>query len=138
MAGDVEKIGAAATDDVIWQYVGGNEGPQQGRDAYKKAVGEFIGMTSERKLEADAVWGAEDWVFAQVTTTATMSKDMGPMKVKGKSGTQTEFHFFQMKDGKIARHYLFANDMPMMVQLGVLDPAAMMPKGDKAAEPAKK
>ena len=76
---------------------------------------------------ASPVGAAGDWVVAESASTAKMAIDMGPAKTKGKSGTQNELHFFQLADGKIKRHLLFANDLHMAVQLGLVDPTKLGP-----------
>jgi predicted ester cyclase len=136
MKGDSKAVGEACADDAIFHYIGGNEGPKNGRDAYVAALSEFIGMTSERSIKSKATWGAQDWVVAEVETTAKISKNLGKAKTKGKTIVQNEVHFFQMAEGKLKKHYLFSNDMASAVQMGLVDPTKFAPpkEGEKPAE----
>lgn len=126
------------TDDAVFHYVGEATGPAEGKDAMVKGLKEMYAMSSDVKTSVDWAWGAGPYVVAGTTMTGTMDGEL-PREMaaaKGKTFEQKELEIFLVEDGKIKKHWIFANSAGMAQQMGMMPepPAggAEPPKDEKA------
>jgi len=73
---------------------GAFEGQQQGREGFKKAVTEFLGMFSKLELKLETIIAEGDMVATRETWKVTMA-------ATNKNLTGETMHFFRIKDGLI-------------------------------------
>ena len=70
------------------------EGQQQGREGFKKAVTEFLGMFSQMEIKLQEIIAEGDIVATRETWNVTMASN-------NKALTGETMHFFRIKDGLI-------------------------------------
>ena len=73
---------------------GALEGQQQGREGFKKAVAEFLGMFSQLEIKQEEIIAEGDIVATRDTWKVTMASN-------NKVLTGETMHFFRIKDGLI-------------------------------------
>jgi len=73
---------------------GALEGQQQGREGFKKAVTEFLGMFSQLEVKQEVMIAEGDNVATRETWKVTMTSN-------NKTLTGETMHFFRIKDGLI-------------------------------------
>jgi len=73
---------------------GASEGQQQGREGFKKAVIEFLGMFSKLEVKQEEIIAEGDIVATRDTWKVTMATN-------NKTLTGETMHFFRIKDGLI-------------------------------------
>jgi len=73
---------------------GATEGQQQGREGFKKAVIEFLGMFSKLEVKQEEIIAEGDIVATRDTWKVTMATN-------NKTLTGETMHFFRIKDGLI-------------------------------------
>ena len=73
---------------------GATEGQQQGREGFKKAVIEFLGMFSKLEVKQEVMVAEGDNVATRETWKVTMATN-------NKTLTGETMHFFRIKDGLI-------------------------------------
>ena len=73
---------------------GASEGQQQGREGFKKAVIEFLGMFSKLEVKQEVMVAEGDNVATRETWKVTMATN-------NKTLTGETMHFFRIKDGLI-------------------------------------
>jgi len=73
---------------------GALEGQQQGREGFKKAVTEFLGMFSQLEIKPEEIIAEGDMVATRETWKVTMASN-------NKTLTGETIHIFRIKDGLI-------------------------------------
>lgn len=124
-AGKLDEALAMIADDVTFHYVPSKE-VVEGKDAYKKSLEQFMGMSDDMKMEVKSAWAAGDWVVAETSGTGTLKADMpGAKGSKGKAFNQSYVELMKLEDGKIAQHWVFANNLKFAADVGLVDPAKL-------------
>ena len=134
---DVAKVVAFYGDTGVYSDQS-MAGDLTGAEAITQGLTGYYGMTSDAKAESQWMWGAGDFVAAGFVATGTHDGDMagGAVKATGKTFRLHQLGIFQLKDGKIAHHWVFANSLSAMQQLDLLPPMAP-PAADSDEKAAK-
>lgn len=131
-AKDTKTFGEMLADDASFRWVPMKQ-TAEGKEAYVKGLEMYLSGAETIQKTVKEAWGAGDWVVTVVETTAKLAGDVPGFKgTKGKEYTTTQFEFFRFADGKIKQHWVFDNTTAMLADIGAIDPAKMMPGGDKA------
>jgi predicted SnoaL-like aldol condensation-catalyzing enzyme len=77
---------------------GASEGQQQGREGFKKAVAEFLGMFSQVEIKVEELLADGDMVASRETWKVTIASTRKTLS----GGTM---HFFRVKDGLITEEW---------------------------------
>ena len=79
-------------------------------------------------MTVEAIVAAVDTVAARVLSEGT---NLGPLNgvvpPTGKRFSSRQSHWFRVEDGKLAEHWATREDLPAMLQLGVLQPPGRPP-----------
>jgi steroid delta-isomerase-like uncharacterized protein len=123
---DLKVYGDVVADDVKFYYHG-DKSKVEDKKAFLKGLKDYMDMSKDMKSEAKDAWAAGDWVVVESFSAGTVAKDLpGAKGTKGKRLESNEVHFFQLADGKIKQHHIFANNLKTAVQLGLVNPDEMM------------
>ena len=74
----------------------------------------------------DTVEGGDRWV-GRVTASGTMTGDFAGMPATGKRATWSEIHILRMADEQVIEHWGVAQELGMLVQLGVIPSPERVP-----------
>ncbi len=77
---------------------GALEGQKQGREGFKKAVMEFLGMFSQLEIKPEEIIAEGDMVATRETWKVTLAST-------NKTRTGETMHFFRIKDGLITEEW---------------------------------
>lgn len=132
--GDTKALLALATDDIVVsnQYMPTDT---KGKKALEKEMAEGSKAFVDQKTEIAVCVPAGGWVACEYTWTATWKGPAMGMKPTGKTGTVHSAELIQVKDGKVARTFAFANGAEFASTFGISDGAP--PADAKKPAPAK-
>lgn len=74
----------------------------------------------------DTIEGGDRWV-GRLTASGTMTGDFAGMPATGKRATWTEIHILRMADEQVIEHWGVAQELGMLVQLGVIPAPERVP-----------
>lgn len=103
----------------------GREEP--GRVAGPRSIRETVAWTRAQypdiTMRIDALIAEGDIVAARVHSTGTNTGKLnGMMPPTGKRFAADQSHWFRVADGKLAEHWATRDDLPAMLQLGIIQP----------------
>lgn len=129
--GKYKELEPLMADDVTFRWVPASE-MNKGKEAYMKNFDQWTKMHESMSMDLKSMWGAGDWVVAMVEGSGKLAADMpGTKGTKGKEYKTHDIELFQIVDGKVKQQWIFSNSLSMMVQIGAVDPAKMMPAPKK-------
>jgi predicted ester cyclase len=100
------------------------EGPQHMRSVIEWLVEQFPDVL----MTIEAVVSEGDMVVARVLSEGTnLGKLGGVIPPTGKRFSARQSHWYLVRDGKLAEHWVTRDDLITMMQLGVLGPATPPP-----------
>jgi predicted ester cyclase len=137
-AKDIKGIGDMMADDAVWSEAA-SPADMNKKEFLKDLPAMFKGF-SDLKITNDTSWGAGDYVVSTGTWAGTNDGDIKQMKLKktGKAVSLPFVEITEMKDGKIAKNWIFYDGMQFAVQLGLIPaPGGETPTGDKPADEKK-
>ena len=95
------------------------DGPEATQETAKWLLAQFPDLC----MTVEALVAEEDTVAVRVLSEGTnLGKLNGVMPPTGKRFTARQSHWFRVKDGKLAEHWATREDLPAMLQLGVVQP----------------
>jgi predicted ester cyclase len=98
--------------------------PQEGfaptLDGLKKAVSALKAGFPDLHYTLDESIYSGDKLVHRVTARGTMTGDFNGMPATNKTATWTEIHIARLVDGRIVEHWGVADQLSMLVQLGVV------------------
>jgi predicted ester cyclase len=107
------------------------KGPQAMRETAQWLLTQFPDM----HMTVEAIVAEGDTVAVRILSTGT---NLGPlngvMPPTGKSFSAHQSHWFRVVDGKLAEHWATREDLPAMLQLGVIAPPGP-PRSSEHANP---
>ena len=120
-AGDYELAMSPFADDVAAEFP---TGPLTGRDALGGLVQAYItafpGMTITRRN----IWQDGDTAVAEIVFSGTQNGPMatpaGELPASGRAVTFPLVDTFTMRDGKVAEHRVYWDNLSFMTQLGLV------------------
>lgn len=90
------------------------------RDGFKKAVTALKAGFPDLRYTLDESIYAGDKLVHRLTGSGTMTGEFNGMRPTGKRATWTEIHIGRVVDGRVVEHWGVADQLSMLVQLGVI------------------
>jgi len=88
----------------------------------------LLAQCPDLHMTVEAIVAEGDTVAVRILSEGT---NLGPlngvMPPKGKRFSARQSHWFRVEDGKLAEHWATREDLPAMLQLGVLQPPGRPP-----------
>lgn len=109
----------AATDDIEWSDMTQPE-MHKGKADVKKAYGMLTKAFPDIKMTPATAFGVGDTAIVEYVLTGTQKGALGPIPAKNKPVTIHGLQIVQVKDGKIAKGWDFANNAELYSELGLL------------------
>jgi predicted ester cyclase len=95
------------------------DGPAHAKDVVEWLRSQFSDLT----MTVEAIVAEGDMVAALVRSEGTNTGSLnGVMPPTGKRFSSRQSHWYRVIDGKLAEHWATREDLPAMVQLGVIQP----------------
>lgn len=124
--GDAKGAVAMYAPDAVFRYLPQGE-PNVGAAAIEQSLHRYVEVATDLEMTTRDAWAAGDWVVAELTMKGKMAADMpGAKGSKGKPWQLNSLELFQLADGKVKRHWTFANALKFAVDVGLFDPAILM------------
>lgn len=99
-------------------------GPEATRESAKWLIAQYPDMY----MEIEAILAEGDLVAARVLSEGTnLGKLNGVIPPTGKRFVARQSHWFRVEEGKLAEHWATREDLPAMLQLGVIQPPGPPP-----------
>jgi len=90
------------------------------RDGFKKAVTALKAGFPDLRYTLDESIYSGDKLVQRVTGRGTMTGEFNGMPATGKRATWTEIHIGRVVNGRVVEHWGVADQLSMLVQLGVI------------------
>jgi predicted ester cyclase len=103
----------------------GTEEPGQmpGPEGMRRTAGWLLDQFPDMQMTIEALIAQGDLVAVRVLSTGTNTGMLnGVMPPTGKRFSARQTHWFRIEDGKLAEHWATREDLPAMLQLGVIQP----------------
>ena len=98
-------------------------GPIDGPDGMRRTIGWLTDQYPDIHMSIEAVIGDGDLVACRVLSTGTnLGKLNGVMPPTGRRFSAHQTHWFRVVNGRLAEHWATREDLPAMIQLGVIAP----------------
>jgi ketosteroid isomerase-like protein len=98
-------------------------GPVNGPEHLKDTMRWLTEQYPDVRMNVEALVAEGDMVVARVLSYGTnLGKLNGVMKPTGKCFSARQTHWFRVAGGKLAEHWATREDLPAMLQLGVVKP----------------
>jgi steroid delta-isomerase-like uncharacterized protein len=98
-------------------------GPIAGPEGMRKTVAWLVDQFPDIEMKIEALIARDDLVAVRVIATGTnLGKLNGVIPPTGKSFSTRQTHWFRVEDGRLAEHWATREDLPAMIQLGVIEP----------------
>ncbi|HKQ02856.1 MAG TPA: ester cyclase [Actinomycetes bacterium] len=98
-------------------------GRVNGPAAMRETAAWLLGQFPDMQMTVEAIVAEGDMVAVRVLSEGT---NLGPlngvMPPTGKRFSARQSHWFRVEDGKLAEHWATREDLPAMLQLGVVQP----------------
>jgi steroid delta-isomerase-like uncharacterized protein len=113
-------------------------GPEKGKQSAKQAFERFGASFPDQKYSIANTWAFGDHYVYEYAIAGTHKGPIGPLKPTNKPIHWHWVQIVQVKDGKVARGWGYANMLELFAQLGALRPAAPPPAQQKTPPPKSK
>jgi uncharacterized protein (TIGR02246 family) len=118
-AHDVAATAEYYRKSAVYSYVPGPD-DHHGRKAIAEALEDYFDMSSDVKASHDWIWAADDYVAARTVHSGTNDGAApGGGAATGKPFKTAQLDVYKVVNGKITRHWTFANASSLAVQLGL-------------------
>lgn len=128
MTKEKEALALLADDVTMTSYASPDD--QKGKDAVMADMQMWLKAFPDAKPSITRIFGAGDFVVAEVALAGTHKGPLGPVKATNKPVNVQAFEVFQIKDGKIAKGWKYMSTLEVMTQIGEAG-------GDKKADDKK-
>lgn len=99
-----------------------------GPDLMRQTVPWLIDQFPDLTMTIEALVAEEDLVVARVLSKGTnLGKLNGVMPPTGRSFSARQTHWFRVEGDRLAEHWATRDDLPAMIQLGVIRPPGRPP-----------
>ncbi len=121
---DVDQIVAEDyTEHAVAPFGQDEPGRVNGPEAMRRTVKWLTDQYPDIRMTVEALVAEDELVVARVLSEGT---NLGPlngvMPATGKRFTARQSHWFRVADGRLAEHWATREDLPAMLQLGVISP----------------
>ncbi len=98
-------------------------GPMNGPEGMRRTVGWLTDQFPDLHMTIEALIAQGDLVACRVLSTGTnLGKLNGVIPPTGRQFSARQTHWFRVEDGRLAEHWATREDLPSMIQLGVIRP----------------
>jgi predicted ester cyclase len=98
-------------------------GPMSGPDGMRRTVVWLTDQFPDVHMTIEALVAQGDLVACRVLSTGTnLGRLNGVMPPTGKTFSARQTHWFRVEEGRLAEHWATREDLPTMIQLGVIAP----------------
>ncbi|MBF6074301.1 nuclear transport factor 2 family protein [Nocardia beijingensis] len=120
-AGDLERAASPFTDDVAAEFP---SGPMSGIEALRGLIGAFITAFPGMKIERRNIWTDGDTAIAELVFTGVQTGPLataqGEVPPSGRTVTFPLIDTFTLRDGKVAEHRVYWDNVSFLTQLGLM------------------
>ena len=97
----------------------------RGKDAAKKSIADFTKTFPDGKIKVENAWGVGDYAIAEVTFEGTQKGPLGALPPTNKKVKVASVDIAKInKDGKVQTVWTYGDQADVLVQLGIVKPAA--------------
>jgi predicted ester cyclase len=98
-------------------------GPIDGPDGMRRTVGWLTDQFPDMHMTIEALISQGDLVACRILSTGTnLGRLNGVMPPTGRPFSAHQTHWFRVENGRLAEHWATRDDLPAMIQLGVIAP----------------
>ncbi len=119
--GDLDLAASPFTDDVAAEFP---SGPLAGIEALRGLIGAFITAFPGMKIERRNTWIDGDTAIAEIVFTGVQTGPLatpeGEVPPSGRTVTFPLIDTFTLRDGKVAEHRVYWDNVSFLTQLGLL------------------
>jgi ketosteroid isomerase-like protein len=124
---DLRRAGEVCATDYMEHAVapfGQSEpGPVDGPEHLKRTVRWLTEQFPDVRMDVETVVAEEDMVVARVLSVGTnLGRLNGVVPPTGRCFSARQTHWFRVRDGRLVEHWATREDLPTMIQLGVVKP----------------
>jgi predicted ester cyclase len=124
---DLERVAEIVAEDYTEHAVApfgqAEPGRVHGPDTMRQTVAWLTEQFPDLRMTIEALVCEGDLVATRVRSEGTnLGKLNGVMPPTGKRFVARQSHWFRVQDGKLAEHWATREDLPTMLQLGVIRP----------------
>lgn len=118
-----EIIAEEYTEHAVAPFGRAEPGRVAGPSATKESLAWLIAQFPDVHMTIEELVGEGDIVVARTLTEGTnLGKLNGVFPPTGKRFVARQSHWFRVENGKLAEHWATRDDLPAMLQLGVVQP----------------
>ncbi|MET9216170.1 MULTISPECIES: ester cyclase [unclassified Nocardia] len=119
--GDLDLAASPFTDDVAAEFP---SGPLAGIEALRGLIGAFIAAFPGMRIERRNTWVDGDTAIAEIVFTGVQTGPLatpdGEVPASGRTVTFPLIDTFTLRDGKVAEHRVYWDNVSFLTQLGLL------------------
>ncbi len=120
-----EIVGRDYVEHAVAPFGQSEPGQVIGPDIMRQTVPWLIDQYPDLTMTIEALVAEDDLVVARVLSEGTnLGKLNGVMPPTGRRFSARQTHWFRVKDGRLVEHWATREDLPAMIQLGVIRPPA--------------
>jgi len=118
-----ELIAEDYTEHAVAPFGRSEPGRVNGPTATRESLEWLIAQYPDIHMTIEALLAEGDTVVARTVSEGTnLGKLNGVIPPTGKRFVARQSHWFRVQDGKLAEHWATREDLPAMIQLGVIQP----------------
>jgi predicted ester cyclase len=118
-----EIVAVDYTEHAVAPFGQTEPGRVNGPDTMRQTVAWLAEQFPDLRMTVEALVAEGDLVAARVRSEGTnLGKLNGVMPPTGRSFVARQSHWFRVQDGRLAEHWATREDLPAMLQLGVIRP----------------
>ncbi len=123
LGGAEEVCATAYVEHAVAPFGDSEPGAVEGPDHARRTVAWLAEQFPDIRMDIEALVAEEDVVVARVLSAGTNTgKLSGVMPPTGRCFSARQTHWFRVEGGRLAEHWATREDLPAMIQLGVIEP----------------